>query len=368
MSKPSIGNAELKLVAKVFESGWLGEGNYTELFEQEIARFTGAKHVVAVNTGTSALHLALHAFGIGQGDEVILPSFTFVSDAQAVIMCRAKPVFCEIDEETLNADPSKIKPLITKRTKAIMPTDFAGLPCDMLAIRRLVGSWNIKLIRDASHSFASMDDGKVVGLSSGEDATCFSFDPIKNITCGEGGAILIKDSSIAEKLTSQKMLGIVRSTWHSFSQKKSEDRRAVQEGFRYHMSNINAAIGLAQLARLKTIIRKKQNLAKLYDALFAKNAKIKFFKRDYDKIVPFMYVIRVAAQDRNKLITHLVQNGIHAGLRYLPCHLHPFFSKTKTRLPVTEQITQEILSIPLHCELTVKQVKKIVSVINSYYE
>ena len=368
MSKPSIGNAELKFVAKVFESGWLGEGNYTELFEQEIARFTGAKYVVAVNTGTSALHLALHALGIGKRDEVILPSLTFVSDAQAIIMCRAKPVFCEIDEETLNTDPNKIKSLITKNTKAIMPTDFAGLPCDMTAIRRIVGNQDIKLVRDASHSFASMDDGKVVGLSSGEDVTCFSFDPIKNITCGEGGAILIKDGSLAEKLTSQKMLGIMRSTWHSFSQKKSEDRRAVQEGFRYHMSNINAAIGLAQLMRIKTITRKKQKLAKLYDELLAKNNNIKLFKRDYDKIVPFMYVIRVAAQDRDKLITHLVQKGIHAGLRYLPCHLHPFFSSKKTKLPVTEEVAQEILSIPLHSELTAKQVKQIVSEINSYFE
>jgi perosamine synthetase len=366
MAKPSMGQQELKLVEEVFASGWLGEGHWTGEFEKEIARYTGAEHVVAVNTGTSALHLALHALGIGPGDEVILPSMTFVSDPQAVIMCGAKPVFCDIDAKTLNIDPSKIEALLTRQTKAVMPTDFAGLPSDVRSIRGIVGE-NIRIIRDASHSFGSKVNGKVVGIHDGEDATCFSFDPIKSLTCGEGGAVLLRDAALAEGMSSQKMLGIVKSSWLGFSQKKVEDRRVVQEGFRYHMSNINAAIGLAQLKKFKTFIRNRQKLARRYDELLAGNLHVGIFERDYDSIVPFMYVVRVAAEAQEGLINHLVKNGIHAGLRYFPCHLQPFFEHAGTELPVTEQLAREMLSIPLFSSLHLSGVKSIVAEINSYF-
>ncbi len=366
MAKPSAGKDELKLLTEVFSSGWLGEGHLTEKFEKRIAAYTGAAHVVAVNTGTSALHLALRAFGVGRGDEVILPSMTFVSDPQAVIMCGAKPVFCDMNEETLNADPKHITKLCTTRTRAVMPTDFAGLPCNVRAIRKAVGKKPIKIIRDASHSFGSKINGNIVGVSAGEDATCFSFDPIKNLTCGEGGAILLRDGKLADMLRSKKMLGIVRSSWFSFSRKKVEDRRVVQEGFRYHMSNINAAIGLVQLKKFKAMARRRQALAQRYDELLENNRNVSIFRRDYENIVPFMYIIRVSPDDRDELISHLVNAGIHAGLRYFPCHLQPFF-KAKTRLPVTERLAQEMISIPLFSGLTVREVRRIVSLINAYY-
>ena len=369
MSRPSVGKAELKMIAEVFASGWLGEGGVTEQFERELAAFTGASSVVAVNTGTSALHLALHVLGIGRGDEVILPSMTFVSDPMAVILAGAKPVFCDIELETLNIDPGKISALITPKTKAIMPTDFSGLPSDAGAIRKAIGKRDIKIVRDASHSFGSKIDGTVIGVFSGEDITCLSFDPIKNFTSGEGGALLLKDSGLAEKLRSQKMLGIVKSTWYSFSKKKMEDRRVEQMGFRYHMSNINAAIGLAQLKKFNKFALKRQHLAKQYDELLSKNKKITRFTRDYDSIVPFMYIIRVPAEDRDPLIKYLIERNIHAGLRYYPCHLQPFFGHRRSRrLPVTEQAADEMLSIPLFTDLTLKQVREIVAVINSYFD
>ena len=367
MSKPSVGNSELKMIAEVFASGWLGEGGVTEQFEKEIAAFTGAPYVVAVNTGTSALHLALHTLEIGRGHEVILPSMTFVSDPIAVMLSGAKPVFCDINSDTLNIDPEKIGKLITPQTRAVMPTDFAGLPCDVRAIRKVIGKRDIKIVRDASHSFGSKINGKILGVSSGEDITCLSFDPIKNLTCGEGGALLLKDERLAEKMSSQKMLGIVKSTWYSFSRKRMEDRRVEQMGFRYHMSNINAAIGLAQLKKFKKYALKRQLLAKTYDELLSKNKHITLFKRDYSKIIPFMYIIRVSAEDRDPLIKFLIERGIHAGLRYYPCHLQPFFGHKRPRLPVTEQVAEEMLSIPLFTDLTMKQLRWIVSTINSYF-
>lgn len=367
MSKPSVGKAELELVEEVFRSGWLGEGKVTEDFEKSIAAFTGARHVVAVNTGTSALHLALHALGVGRGDEVILPSMTFVSDPMAVMLCGAKPVFCDIRADTLNLDPRQIPALLTKRTRVVMPTDFAGLPSDVKAIRKALGKRDIKIVRDACHSFGSMVDGNRVGVSAGEDITCFSFDPIKNLTCGEGGAIVLKDASLLETVRSRKILGMVRSTWQSLSKKKVEDRRVVQEGFRYHLSNINAAIGVAQMRRFPGFLKKRQERAQLYDRLFASSRHVSVFKRDYRKVAPFMYIIRVPAQVRNELIEYLVNNGIHAGLRYYPCHLQPFFGRRPPSLPVTERLAEEMLSIPLYSKLTARQVRWIVSRINAFF-
>ncbi|MCX7715372.1 MAG: DegT/DnrJ/EryC1/StrS family aminotransferase [Clostridia bacterium] len=368
MSKPSVGKAELSMIAEVFKSGWLGEGHITELFEKQLEKLTGAPHVIAVNTGTSALHLALYSLGISSGDEVILPSMTFVSDPMAVIMCGARPVFCDIDPETLNIDPRKIKPLLTSRTRAIMPTDFAGVPVDIPAIRRVIGKRDIKIIRDASHSFGSLIQGRHIGVWLGEDATCFSFDPIKNLTCGEGGAILVQDEKLAANLRCQKMLGMKRTTWQSLSKKTVEDRRVVQQGFRYHMSNINAAIGLAQLRQFKRFAARRRKLAKLYDQLLSKNSQVKIFKRDYDTIIPFMYIIRVKPEHRDDLIAYLAQNSIHAGLRYYPCHLQKFFGHQGRRLPVTEQLAREMLSIPLFPGLTEKQVRFVVSKIQAFFD
>jgi perosamine synthetase len=231
-----------------------------------------------------------------------------------------------------------------------------------------VGNHEIKIIRDASHSFGSKIDRSVIGISAGEDITCLSFDPIKNFTCGEGGALLLKDGSLAEKLRSQKMLGIVKSTWYSFSKKKMEDRRVEQLGFRYHMSNVNAAIGLAQLKKFEKFAVKRQLLAKRYDELLANNKHVTLFKRDYNQIVPFMYIIRVRAENRDHLIKYLIEKGIHAGLRYYPCHLQPFFGHRQSRrLPITERVAEEMISIPLFTDLTMKQVQWIAAIIKSYF-
>jgi len=282
-------------------------------------------------------------------------------------MCGARPVFCDIDDTTLNIDPGKIKKLLTPRTRAVMPTDFAGLPCDVRAIRRAVGRPDVKIIRDASHSFGSLVKGKPVGLGAGEDATCFSFDPIKNMTCGEGGAVLIKNAAAAQRMRSQKMLGIVRSTWQSFSRKKVEDRRVVQAGFRYHMSNINAAIGLAQLERFEAFADRRRKLALLYDDLLRGHPDIGFFERDYAAVVPFMYIIRVAPGNRDNLISFLVSNGVHAGLRYFPCHLQPFFEHTGLSLPVTEKAAQEMLSIPLYHGMRAREARRIAALIKKFF-
>jgi perosamine synthetase len=367
MARPFVGERELERVREVFQSGWLGEGHVTAEFERAISSFTGSEYVVAVNTGTSALHLALHALGVGPGAEVVLPSMTFASDPQAVAMCGANPVFCDIDLHTLNADPKSIKDKITSRTRAIMPTDFAGLPCDVGAIRRVIGNSDIRIIRDASHSFGSRLDGKVLGAHNDEDATCFSFDPIKNLTCGEGGAILVKSKGIADALRSQKVLGIDRDSGPVGLGQKKVHGHVIQRGFRYHMSNINAAIGLAQLEQFSGFCARRQELAMRYDQLLKDHQHICLFDRDYEAIVPFMYVIRVDAKFRDLLAQFLADKGVHADLRYFPAHLQGFWQQTHIKLPVTEMVAAEMLSLPMYHGMTISQVEFVVDMIETFF-
>ncbi len=367
MARPSLSALELKAVESVFETGWLGEGQLTAAFEDELCRFTGAPHAIAVNTGTSALHLSLHSRGIGSGDEVIMPAFTFVSDAMAVHTCGAKPVYGDIDPDTLNLDPQQIEPLITDRTRAILPTDYAGLPSDIKAMKDVVGSRNILLIRDASHSFGSQKEGCVIGLNHGEDATCFSFDPIKNITCGEGGAILVGSKGWAEDLIAMKNLGLS----NNFSKKRNgrnvAEKQVVTSGFRYHMPNLNASIGLAQLQRLPTLIQKKCRLAQIYDKELRDVSGVRTFNRNYDEVIPFIYPILVDMKLRDELVEYLIKKGIHAGVRYTPCHHQSFFkTKEPTHLPETERIFRELVCLPIYADLPEQAVYEVIDHIRTF--
>lgn len=358
--------AELNAVDEVFRDGWLGEGAYTERFEREIADFTGAPHVVAVNTGTSALHLALLAVGVEAGDEVIVPSFTFAADPMVVRLCGATPVFADIDPDTLNLDPRHLRSLITPRTKAIMPTDYAGLPADVAAIREAIGGRDIRIVRDAAHSFGSRINGRPVGVWCGEDATAFSFDPIKNLTCGEGGAVLVDDAARAERLRSLRCLGFRHGSYPDPSGRISRDRRIEGEGFRYHLSNVNASIGLAQFRRFGEMAARKQALARLYDRLLAGQASIRTFPRDYDAIVPFIYPVRLFPARPASIVDDFAKQGICVGLRYFPCHQQPLFDTGAMDLPETRRASLELLCLPLYADLTESEVTEVAELLVSY--
>jgi dTDP-4-amino-4,6-dideoxygalactose transaminase len=354
MARPSIGSAELAGVADVLASGWLGEADVSARFERKLAEFTGCRDAVAVNTGTSALHLALLGLGIGPGDEVILPSFTFLADPMVVLLVGARPVFGDVDEETFNLDPGRIGERITPRTKAIMPTDYAGLPADTRALRTAIGDRDIRIIRDAAHSFGSCVDGRVVGTWLGEDITCLSFDPIKNLTCGDGGALLIDESGVADAVRVKKRLG------------RAAGGGALRVGYRYQLSDINAAIGMVQLDRFHSLVEARRRVARRYDELLDSVEAIVCPKRDWDVIVPFMYVVRVAGGHRDSLARHLQQRAIHADLRYPPCHAQPIFRHDGFPLPVTERLARECLSLPLYPDLTDDEIARVVDGIHDY--
>lgn len=361
VSRPSLGKEELNSVHSVFDSGWLGLGAQVLEFEQELQKFLQAKHVVCTNTGTTALHLALDILGIGKGDEVIVPSFTFVATVQAITETGATPVFCDIHSDDLNMDVHDVRKKITRKTKAILPVHYRGIPCDLDEINATARKHNLHVVEDAAHAFGSSYRGKKIG-SFGEIA-CFSFDPIKNISCGEGGAVVFQDTALLEKAQQKRILGIDKDTWSRYRNERSWFYDVVTQGYRYHMSNINAAIGLVQLKKFDRMNARKIEIAKRYDAAFENIPGITLLRNDrYRDIGLFIYIIKVTS-GRNEFMERLAARGVASGIHYIPSHIFTFYKKDDVHLPITEQIYNEILTLPLFPDMTDKQVDQVISAV-----
>ena len=366
VSQPTVGEEEVKAVREAFSLGYFGLGSKVIEFEEEVKKYLGVEHVVAVNTGSSALHLAVDTLGIGKGDEVIVPSLTFVACFQAVSATGATPIPCDVYPGTLLIDIEDVERKITSNTRAIMPVHYTGNPCNMDALLEISKRRGIRIIEDAAHAFGSLYNGKLIG--SFGDITCFSFDSIKTITCGEGGAIVCRDWDTAEKMRQKRLLGIDRKSHASTSWKeRSWFYEVSTQGFRYHMSNINAAIGLAQLKKLPSFIKRRREICKMYDSALAKISGIERLRINYDNITPFIYVICVKEGRRNDLQGYLKDLDIESGINYVPNHLHPFFRRDGVSLPETERAFSEILNIPLHCNMTDADVSKVIEGITAYF-
>ena len=363
VSRPSIGKDELREIEKVFESRWLGLGAWVAKFESELKSFIGAKNAIAVNTGTTALHLALNALGVGRGDEVIVPSLTFAASVQAIAATGAKPVFCDIEPDTLNMDMDDVARRINRRTKVIMPVHYCGLACDMDKLARLAGKHDLRIVEDAAHAFGSSWKGRKIG--SFGDVTCFSFDPIKNITCGEGGAIITGDNKLAKVIFKKRILGIDKDTWSRYQHKRDWFYTVSTLGFRYHMSNINAAIGLVQIKKFDIFNSRKTGIVKEYDKAFVSMDNIELLRRNYDETAFFNYIIKVKS-GRDKLMKALKGKGIDSGVHYIPNHIQPFFRSSRVRLPVTERVWKEILTLPLYAEMDKDTVEYVINSIKGF--
>lgn len=366
ISRPSIGEEELSEIKKTFASGWLTMGSAVYEFEKLLKQYLEEENVIAVNSGTSALHIALDAFGIKEEDEIIVPSLTFIGTIQAIIACGATPVFCEVYENTLNVDIEDITKRITPRVKAIIPVHYGGLPCKMDELLKIVQKKEILVIEDAAHAFGSSYKGRKIGTFG--DATCFSFDAIKNITCGEGGAVVVKSNDIAKKITQKRILGINRDTWHRYKEKRSWYYEVVTTGLRYHMSNINASIGLVQLKKLDNFLQKKRTIVRKYDEVFKKIPNIELLYRDYEETAPFNYVIKIKNGLRDKLLEYLKKNGVGAGINYIPNHLQPLFKNYQAELPVTERVWEEIISLPLYYDMTEDDLDTVINKVRLFFK
>ena len=366
VSRPSVGDDEISEIRKVLETGWLGLGAWVLKFENKVKEIIGAKHVIAVNTGTTAIHLALDSCGIGRGDEVIVPSLTFVATVQAIAMTGAKPVFCDIEPDTLNMDIDDVLKRVSKKTRAIIPVHYCGLPCDMDRIMDLAKRSKLRVIEDAAHAFGSRYKGKMVG--SFGDIACFSFDPIKNITCGEGGAITTNDGGLAQLIYKKRILGIDKDTWSRYKHKRDWFYNVTELGFRYHMSNISAAIGLVQIRKFDDFMRKKRKIVKRYDKAFGDISGIELLRRDHEETAPFNYIIKIKDGRRDSLMQFLKSRGIDSGVHYIPNHIQPFFKKFKCRLPITERVWKEILTLPLYYDMKESDVAFIISSVKKFFK
>lgn len=366
IAKPSIGEEEISEIKKVFASGWLGMGSVVYDFENALKDYLGAKHIIAVNTGTSALHISLDSLKVKNSDEVITPSLTFTAAIQAILACGAKPVFCEINSATLNIDIKDVERRITPMTKAIMPVHFGGLSCDMDRLLQISQDKNIRIIEDAAHAFGSTYKGKKIG--SFGDITCFSFDPIKNITCGEGGAVVLSDEILAQEILRKRILGIDKDTWHRYKNERSWLYEVVTSGFRYHMSNINAAIGLIQLKKIDKFLIRKREIVKKYDEAFKNVADIELLNRNYEETAPFNYIIKIKNGRRDELMDYLTKNGIGVGIHYIPNHLQPLFKDFRTELPITEKVYKEIISLPLYFSMSEDDVVTVIDRVKFFFK
>jgi len=358
VQRPSVGIEELEEVRKVFATGWLGLGSTVFEFEKKVKEFIGAKNVIAVNTGTTALHIALDAFGIGEGDEVIVPSLTFCATIQVITALRAVPVFCEVDPTTLNVDVDDVKKRITSNTKAIIPVHYCGNACNMDSLLKIGRDRHILIVEDAAHAFGSSYKGKKIG--SFGDVTCFSFDPIKNITCGEGGAVVLADDEIAEEIRRKRILGIDKDTWHRYKNERSWFYEVTTQGYRYHMSNINAAIGLVQLGKFARFIEKKRRIVHQYNEAFKNLPGIELIRWDLAETAPFCYILRVLNDRRDEAMDFLKEKGVGSGVHYVANHIQPYFAKYAKPLPVTERIWQEILTLPLYYDMSDDDVELVI--------
>jgi len=361
-SRPSVGQEELNAIAEVFQSGWLGLGATTFAFEEELKRYLGCRHAIAVNTGTSALHIALSGFGVGPGDEVIVPSITFAACIQAIIATGATPVFCESYETDLLMDIEDVVRKVTARTKAVMPVHYCGNPCDMDRLLALAYARRFVVIEDAAHAFGSTYKGRKVG--SFGHATCFSFDPIKNITCGEGGAVVLQDDGIAEEIRRRRILGIDKDTWHRYKNTRSWFYEVTSPGYRYHMPNFCAAIGLVQLKKVDTFIRRRREICRRYDAAFEKLKKVCILNMNYDEVAPHIYIVRVPDNSRDRLMDFLKERGVGTGIHYIANHVQPFFKPyAREPLPVSERLWQQIVTLPLFFDMTEADIRTVIDAV-----
>lgn len=362
VSRPSIGKEELSAIEDVFKSGWLGLGSTTFAFEDELKKYIGCRHAIAVNTGTSALHLALAGYGVGPGDDVIVPSITYVACVQAILATGATPVFCESRETDLLMDLDDVSRKVTPRTKAVMPVHYCGNPCDMdrlLALAEAHGFW---VIEDAAHAFGSAYKGRLLG--SFGHATCFSFDPIKNITCGEGGAVVLHDDLIAEEIRRRRILGIEKDTWNRYQNKRSWFYEVVSPGYRYHMPNFCAAIGLVQMRKLGEFLKRRREICRRYDAAFQNLRSVRVLEINYDGVAPHIYIVRILNNRREQFMEFLSGLGVGTGIHYIANHIQPFFKPyVREPLPISDRLGQEIVTLPLYYEMTEEESRTVIDAV-----
>jgi dTDP-4-amino-4,6-dideoxygalactose transaminase len=366
---PHIDKEMRKHLENALDVGWLGMGASTKKFEDKIMEFLKLKDRFAIttNTGTAALHVALRIANVGAGDEVITPSFNYVADQQAIKMSGASVVMCDILESNLGIDTVKAESLITKKTKAIMPLHFAGIPCDITKVYELAQKYNLRVIEDATHAFGTSINDKKIG--SFGDIVCFSFDPVKIITSIDGGCVIVNNKEELEKGHHLRLLGVDKDTTERYKNKRAWDYDVVSEGYRYHLTNIMSSVGISQIKNIEKFINSRQRVCKRFNEAFREIKEIETPKTNFKDISPFIYTIRILNNKRDKLIEYLQEKDIEVGIHFIPVHKHTYFNDGKiSDMSITDKVVEQILTLPLHSEMNEEFVNRIIDSIVSFFK
>lgn len=366
LSKSCLGELEKKAVIKVLDGEFLGMGSEVKKFENLLSEYFG-RPAVCVSSGTAALHLALQAVGIGRGDEVLVQSLTYVASFQAITATGATPIACDINPDNLCIDWKDAEAKLTENTKAIMPVHYSGGVGALDEIYFFAKRNRLRVIEDAAHSFGTTYKSSRIGGFG--DIVCFSFDGIKNITSGEGGCVVTNDQDVVKKISDARLLGIENDSEKRNSGNRSWDFDVSCQGWRYHMSDIMAAIGISQLKRFPELALRRKKTAKIYNSLFVSSECVFPLAHNYNEVVPHIYVVKIKnLKDRIGLQKKMLEKGIQIGYHYKPNHFLSIYKDRSLSLPITETIFPDLVSLPLHPDISKEDVKYIVKSLNDILE
>jgi len=373
---PAIEEPEIKEVEKTLRSGWLGTGPKVSKFEEIFKAYTGAKYAMALNSCTAGLHLSLVVSGIGPGDEVITTPLTFCATANTIIYSGAKPVFVDVEKDTMNIDPALIKKAITSRTKAIMPVHLAGRPCNMDAIMDIAKKKDLIVIEDAAHAIESIYKGRKIGNIG--DLTCFSFYVTKNIVTGEGGMVTTNNEDWANKIKMYGLHGMSKDAWKRYSDEGYKHYQVIFPGFKYNMMDLQASIGIHQMQRIEKYLKRRNEIWKRYDNAFAGLPVTLPAPQEPDTVhARHLYTLLIdidkIKMTRDQVQGALFKENIGTGIHFISLHLHEYYRKTfgfgPDDFPNARYISDRTLSLPLSAKLSDNDVEDVIvavkKVINS---
>ena len=366
---PDIGDEEVAEVSEVLRSGWVTTGPKVRELERQFADYVGAKHAVAVNSCTAALHLALEAIGLRPDDRVVTTPYTFAATAEVIRYFQATPIFVDVEPDTLNMDPKALEPAIAG-AKAVIPVHIAGAACRLPEINDIARRHGARVIDDAAHALPTRLDGKLIG--TGTDATCFSFYATKSMTTGEGGMLCTDDDAIADRCRIMSLHGISRDAWKRYMADGSWYYEIVAPGYKYNLTDIAAALGLAQLRKVERMWQRRQEIARRYDAAFRDLDALQLPSHDPSQQHAWhLYTLRLHVDrldiDRAAFIAELKRRNIGASVHFIPLHSHPYYRETygyrPEDLPIAWREYQREVSLPIYSRMSDADVDDVIAAV-----
>ncbi len=366
-AKPDIDKEDIQAVVNALESGWLSKGPKVLEFEEQLQCFFGGRYVVTCNSGTAALHLALLAAGIKEGDEVIVPSFTFASTINVIVHVGATPIFADVQEDTFCIDVQDVVSKLTSRTKAIVAVHYAGLSADIDSLMNVCNQHNLLLIEDAAHAMGAYYKNKPIGTHG--HIVCFSFYATKTLSTGEGGALVTDDKQIADQARLLSWHGIESNAWKRYAKAGSWRYELLLPGYKYNMTDPQAALGITQLAKLSAMQSKRAQIAEVYLNRLHSHVQLPHVDSDSGNVHAWhLFPIRIKPDcgiSRDDFISSLKDYGIGTSVHFIPVHMQPFYAEwPRLSLPVTELVFSEIVSLPIYSLMTVADAQYVAETIN----